>query len=135
MDLSTKAVILGYKRVAEIIRSGRTIPYELEASIRDQDKEKAMTIADPQKIDHAYESVLDGMEHAIETIEKRNWYYWAKPKRAKSSPEYGAERGFKEFYKGESLTTEEKQVTLAALAIRIEEELNILKKERDTIRI
>lgn len=126
---------MGYKHAAEVLRSGRSIPYNLEACFRDQDAEKAQSIADPNKIDVAFRMVIDGAEGKIEAEEKRNWYYWAKPRGNRSSPEYGAEKAFKEFYRGEPLTAEEKQVVLASLAIKIGEELNELKKERDIIRI
>ncbi len=126
---------MGYKHAADVLKSGRSIPFNLEACFRDQDSEKAQSIADPNKIDIAFNMVIDGAEGKIESEEKRNWYYWAKPRRSKSSPEYGAEKAFKEFYKGETLTIEEKQVVLASLAIKIEEELHELKKERDIIKI
>ena len=133
MNLVTKALGMGYKLTAKVIGAGKAIPYNLEACIRDYDLEKARLIADPEKIDNAYRMVFEEAEHRIQTIEKRNWYYWAKPKRSYSSAEYGAERVFKDLYKGELLTDEEKQVVLAALAIQIEEELRELKKERNII--
>ncbi len=135
MNLKTKAFGMGYKHVAEVLGSGRAIPYNLEACIKEFDSEKARSIADPEKIDTAFQMVIEGAEHKIKTEEKRNWYYWAKPRRARSSPDIGAERAFKEFYKGEPLTDEEKVVVLGSLSIKIEEELNMLKKERDTIKI
>ncbi len=135
MNLKTKAFGMGYKHAAEVLGSGRAIPYNLEACFRDYDLEKARSIADPDKIDEAVRMVFEGAEHKIQTEEKRNWYYWAKPRRARSSPDIGAERAFKEFYQGEPLTAEEKMVVLGSLSIQIEEELNVLKKERDTIKI
>ncbi len=135
MNLSTKARIMGYKRAAEVIGTGRTIPYNLESCFRDNDVDKARLIADPDKIDAAFHMVLNGAESKIETEEKRNWYYWAKPRGKRSSAEFGAEKAFKEFYKGEPLTAEERAVVLGSLSIKIEEELNELKKERDTIKI
>ncbi len=135
MNLTTKALVMGYKHASEVLRSGRSISYNLEACFRDHNIEKAKSIADPNKIDIAFLMVINGAEIRIESEEKRNWYYWAKPRGRKSSPEYGAEKAFKEFYKGEPLTKEEKLVVLGSLAIKIEEELDALKKERDTIKI
>ena len=135
MNLTTKALIMGHKLAADVLRSGRSIPANLESAFRDHDQEKARSIADPDKIDVAFNMVVNGAENKIAAEEKRNWYYWAKPRGRKSSPEYGAEKAFKEFYNGESLTLEEKQVVLGILAIKIEEELNNLKKERDSIKI
>lgn len=135
MSLSINALGMGYKHTAKVISSGRAIPYNLEACFRNRDIEKAHSIADPDKIDSAYHMVFDAAEKKIESEEKRNWYYWAKPRGRKTSPDLGAENIFKDFYKGETLTDEEKKVVLGALAIQIEEELNILKKERDAIRI
>ncbi|MBU3914599.1 hypothetical protein KKA14_03610 [bacterium] len=51
---------------------------------------------------------------------------------------FGVAAGYSDvriYAQGTLLTTEEKQVVLASLAIKIEEELNELKKERDIIRI
>ncbi|MBU2511913.1 hypothetical protein KJ966_11285 [bacterium] len=135
MNLKTKALGLGYKHAADVLGSGRAIPYSLEACFRDYDLEKARLLADPDKIDKAFRMVIEGAEHRIQTEDKRNWYYWAKPRGVRSSPDIGAEKAFKEFYKGEPLTKEEKVVVLGSLSIKIEEELNALKKERDTIRI
>ena len=135
MSLFIKALGMGYKRTAEVIRSGRLVPSNLEACFRDHDLEKARSIADSAKIDQAYQMVMDGAEAKIQTEERRNWYYWAKPRSARSSPDIGAERAFKEFYQGEPLTAEEKIIVLGSLSITIEEELNALKKERDTIKI
>ncbi len=126
---------MGFKHLAHVIRSGRTIPYSLEACLRDEDQEKVRSIANPDKIDTAYQMVLKGAEGRIEAEEKRNWYYWAKPRGRRTSADLGAEKVFKEFYLGAPLTEEETVVLLGALAIKIEEELNELKKERDTIKI
>ncbi len=124
---------MGYKRAAEVIGTGRAIPYNLETCFRDNDVEKARSIADPDKIDTAFHMVIDGAENKIETEEKRNWYYWAKPRGKRSSADFGAKKAFKEFYKGEPLTAEEKAVVMGSLSIKIELELNELKKERDII--
>ncbi len=135
MSTVTKALGMGYKRSAEVIRSGRMIPYSLEVCFKDYDLEKARSLADPDKIDKAYHLVIEAAELKIQTEKRRNWYYWAKPGRARSSPDIGAERAFKEFYRGDPLTMEEKAVVLGSLSIQIEEELSVLKKERDTIKI
>lgn len=135
MNLSIKAASMGHKHLTAVIRSGRTIPYNLEASLRDGDSEKVKTLADPSRIDLAYTMVLEGAESEIQTIEKRNWYHWAKPRGRKTSADLGAENVFKAFYQGEPLTDEERVVVLGALAIQIEEELNELKKERNIIKI
>jgi len=133
MNLSMKALGIGHKHLAEVIRSGRSIPNKLEASLRDGDLEKTLALANPDKINAAFHMVIDGAESKIQAEEKRNWYYWAKPRGRKTSADLGAEKVFKEFYQGEPLSEEEKQVVLAVLAIQIEEELNELKKERDKI--
>jgi len=135
MNLSIKVSAMGHKHAALVISSGRAIPYNLEACFRDGDSEKACSIADPEKIDAAYHSVFDAAVRKIEAEEKRNWYFWAKPRGRRTSPDLGAENIFKDFYQGEPLTEEEKKIVLGSLAITIEEELNILKKERDTIKI
>lgn len=125
---------MGHKHAAKVIKTGRGIPSNLETCLREGDAAKAKAIADPTKIDKAYHMVFDGALHRIETEERTNWYFWAKPRGHRTSPEVGAERAFKEFYKGEPLTPEEKNVVLSSLAINIEEELNELKKERDAIK-
>jgi len=135
MNVTTKAMIMGYKLASEVLKSGRSISAKLEACFREHDTEKARSIADPAKMDTAFDMVVNGAEAKIEAEEKRNWYYWAKPRGRKSSPEFGAEKAFKEFYRGDTLTIDEKQVVLGALSMMIEEELNELKKERDTIRM
>ncbi len=134
MNLSVKASGMGHKHLAEVIRSGRAIPFKLESCLRDGDLEKIRSMADPDKINAAYQMVIEGAERKIEAEERRNWYYWAKPRGKKTSADLGAENVFKEFYQGEPLTDEEKIVVIGALAIQIEEELHELKKERDTIK-
>jgi hypothetical protein len=134
MSLSIKALSLGHKHLAEVIRSGRAIPPNLETCLRDGDQDKVLSLADPHKIDAAFQMVWAGAEDKINTEERRNWYFWAKPRGRRTSADLGAENVFKEFYRGESLTDEEKKVVLGVLAIRIEEELHELKKERDIIK-
>ena len=133
MNLSIKALGMGHKHLAEVLRSGRTVPYNLEACLRDGDLEKVRSLADPEKIETAYHMVIEGAEGRFQTEEKRNWYFWAKPRGRRTSADLGAEKVFKEFYQGAALSEEETKVVLGALAIKIEEELNELKKERDII--
>lgn len=133
MNLSIKALGIGHKHLAEVIKSGRTIPYNLEACLRDGDMTKALDLADPDKIDVAYHMVMEAAESKILAEEKRNWYYWAKPRGRRTSADLGAENVFKEFYQGVPLSEEEKTVVLGVLAIQIEEELSELKKDRDKI--
>lgn len=134
MLLSINALGMGYKHAARVIQSGRLIPANLETCFRNRDMEKARLIADPDKIDKAYQMVFKAAEEKIASEEKRNWYFWAKPRGRKTSPDLGAENVFKEFYEGNPLTEEEKKIVLGVLAIQIEEELDILKKERDAVR-
>ena len=126
---------MGHKHVAEILKTGRAISYNLEACLKEGNFEKARAIADPDKIDKAYHIVTEGAERRIQAEEKVNWYLWAKPRGQRTSADLGAENAFKEFYKGESLSEEEKKVLLGSLAIKIEEELKTLTKERNTIRM
>jgi hypothetical protein len=133
VNLSLKASGMGHKYLAKVIQSGRAIPYKLESCLRDGDLEKVRLMADPDKIDAAYQMVMEGAEHKIQTEERRNWYYWAKPRGRRTSADLGAENVFKEFYQGEPLSDEEKAVVIGVLAIQIEEELSELKKERDKI--
>ncbi len=100
----------------------------------DGDLEKIRSMADPDKITAAYQMVMEGAERKIQAEERRNWYYWAKPRGKRTSADLGAENVFKEFYQGEPLSDEEKIVVIGSLAIQIEEELHELKKERDTIK-
>lgn len=124
---------MGHKKLAKVIQSGRAIPSKLESCLRDGDREKVRLMADPDKIDAAYRMVMEGAERLIQTEERRNWYYWAKPRGRRTSADLGAENVFKDFYQGEPLSEGEKAVIIGALAIQIEEELNELKKERDKI--
>jgi len=133
MNLSVKASGMGHKHLAEVIRSGRTIPYSLESCLRDGGLEEVHSMADPDKIDAAYQMVMEGAGCKIQAEEWRNWYYWAKPRGRRTSADLGAENAFKEFYQGEPLSDEEKAVVIGALAIQIEEELHELKKDRDKI--
>lgn len=81
MNLTTKALIMGHKLAADVLRSGRSIPAGLEAAFRDHNQEKARLTTDPDKIEVAFHMVINGAESKIAAEEKRNWYYWAKPRR------------------------------------------------------
>jgi len=133
VNLSIKAAGIGQKQLAEVIRSGRAIPYSLESCLRDGDLEKIHSMLDPDKIAAAYQMVMEGAKGKIQAEERKNWYYWAKPRGRRTSADLGAENVFKEFHQGEPLSDEEKAVVIGVLAIQIEEELNELKKERDKI--
>lgn len=135
MNLSTQAIGMGYKHAGHMLKMGRSIPYSLEAALSEGNFEKARAIANPEKIDQAYRMLLEAAETKIRNGDKVNWYRWAKPRGHRTSADLAAENVFKEFYKGEPLTPEEKSILFGAMAIRIDEELTLLKKDRNAIKI
>ena len=135
MNFELKVRAMGHKQAAAILATGRAIPSKLESCLRAEKWDEAKEIANPEKIEKVYHLVLEGAQKKIESEEKINWYFWAKPRGRKTSPDLGAERAFKEFYKGDSLTEEEKQLVIGTLAITIEAELRELKNIRDTVKI